>query len=468
MIRWPLVVLLAMDFAMAALFAVAFGLPRPWRRLAMAAITLAILLSPLLIVPERRFGRLLVAVFAVALCVKLHDVHVGIERGYRPGAWSFLVFLPNLAALVLRKVDREPRPSSRECFERLARLVPAFLAGTLLLIGAFRVDWRPWPFAVEHCVKVVSFFLMLVPGARAATTILMLLGLRARDPMTNPFAARTPADFWKRYNRPAQQFLYEHVFKPSGGRRFPLRGVMITFFVSAIIHEYVFDMAVGRVQGYQAAFFAIQGVAVAATLRVRPDGWRAFPWVSGTFAFNLATGVLFFASVGEVLPFYASRAPGSCSSSGVVGPRLGDGLLKGLPAEQPTFHARRREGNAEQLDDVGRSELPDLIERGPLDAVGQERRRGLADDAAVAVETDFTNPSVVAHTQLEMDLVATERVVQLHHAVGGVEVAAVRRGVVMVEDLLAVQGVIHSRAPSRPGCRFAASSDWDFVAGRAS
>jgi D-alanyl-lipoteichoic acid acyltransferase DltB (MBOAT superfamily) len=128
--------------------------------------------------------------------------------------------------------------------------------------------------------------------------------------MANPFAARTPADFWKRYNRPAQQFLYEDVFKPLGGRRSPVRATLATFLVSAIIHEYVFDIAVGRVQGYQAAFFLIQGLAVAATLRVRPAGRAAVPWVVGTFAFNLATSVLFFASIGEVLPFYARRGAG--------------------------------------------------------------------------------------------------------------------------------------------------------------
>ena len=52
------------------------------------------------------------------------------------------------------------------------------------------------------------------------------------------------------------------------------------------------------------AFFLIQGLAVAATRRVRPRGWRRSPWVAGTFAFNLASSALFFASLDEVLPFY--------------------------------------------------------------------------------------------------------------------------------------------------------------------
>ncbi len=125
--------------------------------------------------------------------------------------------------------------------------------------------------------------------------------------MDNPFASRTPADFWKRYNRPTQQFFHEDVFKPLGGRRAPIRGTLATFAVSAAVHEYIFDVAVGRFQGYQTAFFLVQGVAVAATLRVRPRGPAAVAWVAATFAFNLATSALFFASVGEVVPFYARR-----------------------------------------------------------------------------------------------------------------------------------------------------------------
>jgi hypothetical protein len=125
--------------------------------------------------------------------------------------------------------------------------------------------------------------------------------------MDNPFAARTPADFWVRYNRPAGQFLHEDVFKPLGGLRSPGRATLGTFAVSAVLNEYIFWIAVGRVQGYQTAFFMIQGLVVAATRKVRPRGLRAVTWSTGTLAFNLASSVLFFASLDEVLPFYAHK-----------------------------------------------------------------------------------------------------------------------------------------------------------------
>jgi hypothetical protein len=63
----------------------------------------------------------------------------------------------------------------------------------------------------------------------------------------------------------------------------------------------------GRIEGYQTAFFLIQGVAAAATLRARPTGPVAAVWVVATLAFNLATSALFFASIDEVMPFYSSH-----------------------------------------------------------------------------------------------------------------------------------------------------------------
>jgi MFS family permease len=172
MVRAPLLAVLALALGGAALFYGALGLRRGQRLLALVLACGAVLLTPLLISPDRPCGRVLASVFAVALGVKLYDVHVGVERGFRPDAWSFLAFLPNLAAVVLRKLDREPRPSRRENVARLARQTPVFLAGAAALIGVFQVDWRRWPFAVEHCAKVVAFLLMLVPGTMVATTVL--------------------------------------------------------------------------------------------------------------------------------------------------------------------------------------------------------------------------------------------------------------------------------------------------------
>ena len=72
------------------------------------------------------------------------------------------------------------------------------------------------------------------------------------------------------------------------------------FGASAVMHEYLFSFASGHFQGYQTAFFLINGVASALTLRWKPVGGRAIAGVAATLAFMLATSVLFFIGVAEV------------------------------------------------------------------------------------------------------------------------------------------------------------------------
>jgi len=55
------------------------------------------------------------------------------------------------------------------------------------------------------------------------------------------------------------------------------------------------------------AFFLIQGLAVIATLRIRPRGWAVAPAIVLTFAFNLLTARLFLAAMNAVAPLFAGR-----------------------------------------------------------------------------------------------------------------------------------------------------------------
>ena len=102
--------------------------------------------------------------------------------------------------------------------------------------------------------------------------------------MDRPYLARTPADFRRRYNRNMQQFFLEDVLKPLGDRLGRSGKIMIVFSLSAMLHEYVFGIATGRVQGYQTAFFL---------------------WAIGTSLFVLLSSTLFFASMQGVVPFYS-------------------------------------------------------------------------------------------------------------------------------------------------------------------
>jgi MBOAT, membrane-bound O-acyltransferase family len=302
-----LLLAVAIALAAACAFAPALGLPRGRRRMLLGILSVIVLLTPLLIAPDRRFGRLLAGVLAVALGAKMFDLHLGAGMGHRPRFRDVFTFLINLLSLVQRKLAEEPRPTRFENLQRLAAMTFAAVPGGCLFAACYWIEWRGMPFAVEHSAKVLAFFLLLVPAGGSSAAIWRLLGGWTREPMDNPFASTTPADFWRRYNRPAQQFFLEDVFKPLGGLRRPIRGTLATFAVSGFVHEYLFDLCVERIQGYQMAFFLIQGVAVVLTARLRPTGWRRPLAIVATLAFNLATGALFFASIDEIAPFYERR-----------------------------------------------------------------------------------------------------------------------------------------------------------------
>ena len=69
-------------------------------------------------------------------------------------------------------------------------------------------------------------------------------------------------------------FLMSMCFAPPGGRGGPSFATLIVFALSGLIHEYVFGVATGQVQGWQMLFFMVQGCAAAATL-ASADGFDA-------------------------------------------------------------------------------------------------------------------------------------------------------------------------------------------------
>ena len=152
-------------------------------------------------------------------------------------------------------------------------------------------------------------FLLAISAISAMTAVLRLGGGRVWDFSRAPFAARTPADFWRRYNRLVQQFFFEDVFR-SSGRRMPIRTAFWAFALSGVLHEYLFTVSIGRVQGYQMLFFLVQGLVAMATFRLKPRGRTAVLWVGATLAFNIVSSVLFVASVDQLVPFYSEGVPG--------------------------------------------------------------------------------------------------------------------------------------------------------------
>lgn len=296
-------------FAAAACFYPALRLGRRPRLVALLILSGVVLCSPLVIPARARPLRLLATVLAVMPAVKLWDLHRGRMECSRPRLGQFLLYLPNPFNIVWRHVIVERTPAVRADLLRVALGAIGSAGAAFVFFVVFAAPWRHLPLALEHCTKLPALFLLILVLPNTLAAAYRVVGIPATDFSDNFFLARTPAEFWRGYNRPAAQFFYHDLFKALHGSRRPVLAALATFAFSGLVHEYVFDLPAGRVQGYQMAFFMIQGVVSVAAARLRPTGWRAVLCNLATIAFMLATGALFFASMNECIPFYARRAP---------------------------------------------------------------------------------------------------------------------------------------------------------------
>lgn len=278
----------------------------PFRALAWLLCSALVALSPCLVPLASPAWRLVSTLVAIGLLAKLYDLFRSGDLAFRRGIPFYLIWLPNSYWLVLR---RNPPPTARrDDWNRLPLATIQSAASLVVLAGMFSLDWSYMPFFLEHSVKVIVTYATVVSLGQLGAVAYRLSGGTALDPMLSPAGAPTPAEFWRRWNRPAQQLLEAYAFRPAGGLHYPVRATLVTFVISAAVHEYVFGIASGHLQGWQAVFFLIQGVAAAASIRVRPTGWRFAIGQFLTATFNLATSFFFFQSVNSVLPFYSPRS----------------------------------------------------------------------------------------------------------------------------------------------------------------
>lgn len=301
--------------AFAYLAAIAFypviGLRGPIRTAAWFVCSTCVYLSPCSVPLSLSGWRFAVSLLAITLLVKLFDlVATGpgacMSSRLHKGFHFYLAWLLNGAWLVLLKTPPPVAPG--DDLRRLATTSTISAASLASMAVLFSTDFSETPFALEHVLKVTATVFAVTSATRFAAAAYRLSGGTALDPMLNPVAAATPMEFWRRWNTPTQQFLQTYVFQPAGGIQRPVRAVLTTFAVSGIVHEYVFGIAAGRLQGVQLLFFLAQGLACVVTMRLRLIGWGRLIGILLTVTFNLVTSTLFFQSVNDVVPFYANRS----------------------------------------------------------------------------------------------------------------------------------------------------------------
>jgi hypothetical protein len=239
------------------------------------------------------------------------DRRIALREYYR-----FLIPFPVLSAVYPDHKRRLLRPESP--WPQVLRLFGGIVGVTMALLAVRTLSGIAQvrsSFALNHAVMLPTFVLAIESLSRALCGLERLAGFDTTPIIRNAYLSRTVSEFWRRYNDRVHDWLYRNVFRATGGRRAPVRSLLLVFLVSGLFHEVMFALATSRLTGYQLAFFAIQGPAALASGRLerlaRRGGIAGKITAHGaTILFVAVTSVLFFDGVSKIFPFiYASQSP---------------------------------------------------------------------------------------------------------------------------------------------------------------
>jgi hypothetical protein len=230
--------------------------------------------------------------------------------------YRFLIPFPVLSAVYPDHKRQLLRPESP--WPQILRLVGGIVGCTLALLAIralSRIALLRANFALNHAVMLLTFVLAIESLSRALCGLERLAGFDTTPIIRNAYVSRTVSEFWRRYNYRIHDWFYRNVFQATGGRRAPVRSVLLVFLVSGLFHEAAFALATSRLTGYQFAFFTLQAPAALASGRLerlaRRGGIAGKITAHGaTTLFLAVTSVLFFDGVNKIFPFvYASPSP---------------------------------------------------------------------------------------------------------------------------------------------------------------
>ena len=113
-------------------------------------------------------------------------------------------------------------------------------------------------------IGMIGLILMIHFGLFSLAAVCWhFLGYPARPIMNAPWKAALLSDFWgRRWNRAFQQLVIGTLFRPLAGRIGVVRGTLLTFFISGLLHELVISLPAGAGYGLPTAYFLLQGWGV--------------------------------------------------------------------------------------------------------------------------------------------------------------------------------------------------------------
>lgn len=307
----PLIVI-AVGYAAAVLFFFARGL-KPSARSAIFVLLGSIVLGSGFLLETGNVAIRVVAggMLSVIFLTHMWDLHMDPERRTRLNLRTYMTLVPDYAWSVARVVDGHGMGLSlRQRLLDSGKYVAGLGLALAATVGIFKIDWAAYPFLLEHAIKSTGVAACALWAFQANTALWRLAGAPAAFfTAKNVLGAYSPADFWRRWNRPMYRWLLEDIYKPLGGHRNPHLAMLVAFAVSGLLHEYLFGVTLQSFTGYPTAFFLLQGLAAMLTRGFKPAGWLAVPAILVTFAFNTLSTVLLLMPINERIPFYANDVP---------------------------------------------------------------------------------------------------------------------------------------------------------------
>jgi len=278
---------------------------------------LLLLFTPLIVHEGSTFQRFLAACFAVLLACKIYDFADSIpESGGEPVLYaSYLLFLVHPCTIIYaqsRKRLVTGTPKTHDWL-RLAVSLPLFASGCgvfyVLVSTRFAHQW----FILDHFIKVMTLLFIIESSSQWVYSLCRLLNLDVQPVIRYGFLAKTPAEFWQRYNTLVGSWLHKHVFIPAGGRHRYSTATVVTFVTSGLIHEYIFNISARGVTGYMMVFFLVQALAVSLTAQWnrklrKTSAVKTITACVLTMVFVILSSIMFFCAFSRILPGFYSAA----------------------------------------------------------------------------------------------------------------------------------------------------------------
>lgn len=220
--------------------------------------------APLLLVPifwriEHIYLQLLQALLICTIIWKYLIYFYEIADFERPNFPAYLGYMTLYPTLFVERGNTLPPLRNALDF-----LLGFFKIGLGLLVIHINVTYRlrAYSFWLDDISQIFEFYCFASAYGHFLFPPLRALGFRLPPLNNGAFISKNLSEFWTKWNTPWTRFFHRYVFLASGGRRRYHRGVLLTFFVSGAVHEYLFDVTLGKIQGTMLLFFMVHALLI--------------------------------------------------------------------------------------------------------------------------------------------------------------------------------------------------------------